>query len=223
MQVKLEKNILNTNDNIAAKNRKIFKDHDVFVINLLSSPGSGKTSILEKTLELLADDLKIGVVEGDLATTRDAERIAAKGISAVQINTKGACHLDAKMIADVLSHFDLNQLELLIIENVGNLVCPIDFDLGEDLRATVLSITEGNDKIVKYPDSFRETDILLLNKIDLLSFTDFDMETLHHDLDLIHPGMDVFPMSARNGEGVKEWAAWLKEKVQNKIKGLEGK
>ncbi len=216
MQVRLEKDILNSNNNIAEQNRRLLAQNNIFAINLLSSPGSGKTSILEKALEKLDGFFQVAVIEGDLATTRDAERIAAKGVSALQINTRGACHLDAKMISDALEHFDLSQIDLLIIENVGNLVCPTDFDLGEDKRVTVLSITEGNDKIVKYPASFIETDLLLLNKIDLLPFTNFDMKMFEEDLQKVNAGLQFIPVSAVKGEGVDQWIQWLKDNVAAK-------
>lgn len=216
MKVRLEKDILNSNNNLAEQNRRLLAQNNIFAINLLSSPGSGKTSILEKTLEKLDGFFQVAVIEGDLATTRDAERIAAKGVSALQINTRGACHLDAKMISDALEHFDLSQIDLLIIENVGNLVCPTDFDLGEDKRVTVLSITEGNDKIVKYPASFVETDLLLLNKIDLLPFTNFDMKMLEEDLQKVSAGLQFIPVSAVKGEGVDQWIQWLKDNVAAK-------
>ncbi len=216
MKVRLEKDILNSNNNLAEQNRRLLAQNNIFAINLLSSPGSGKTSILEKTLEKLDGFFQVAVIEGDLATTRDAERIAAKGVSALQINTRGACHLDAKMISDALEHFDLLQIDLLIIENVGNLVCPTDFDLGEDKRVTVLSITEGNDKIVKYPASFVDTDLLLLNKIDLLPFTNFDMKMLEEDLQKVSAGLQFIPVSAVKGEGVDQWIQWLKDNVAAK-------
>lgn len=216
MKVKLVSNILDANTAIAAENRRRFQQEKIFVLNLMSAPGAGKTSILEKTIAQLGNRLSMAVIEGDICTTRDAERIAALGVQAVQINTDGACHLDASMMASALANLELNGIELLVVENVGNLVCPAEFDLGEDLKAMVLSVTEGNDKPFKYPLMFRESKAILVNKIDLLPYTEFDVEALRRDLAEINPTAEVFLVSARTGEGISEWASWLEKKVREK-------
>lgn len=208
--------VLQQNDEVAAENRKVFLQKGVFVLNLMSSPGSGKTSVLERTIEGLSGRLKLGVVEGDIYTTRDAERIEKYGIPVVQINTAGACHLDARMVKPTLEDFDLKEIDLLIVENVGNLVCPAEFDLGEDARAAVLSVTEGNDKPVKYPLVFRESRAVLINKIDLLPYTDCDVDQLEKDLKQINPELMLFRVSARSGEGFEPWLSWLENQVREK-------
>lgn len=209
MKVILGTGILQANEAMARENRDIFKEYGVVVINLLSSPGSGKTTILERTIDYLFKELSIGVIEGDVYTTRDAERIEKKGIPVVQINTSGGCHLNAGMIAAAFDQLPLKELDLLFIENVGNLVCPAEYDLGEAMKVTVLSIAEGNDKPVKYPAVFRKSGAVIANKIDLLPYTDFDMPVFQQDIRAISPGAKIFTMSAREGEGIKEWCDWL--------------
>ncbi|NLK52124.1 MAG: hydrogenase nickel incorporation protein HypB [Syntrophomonadaceae bacterium] len=211
MKVELVTNVLDANTAIAEQNRQFFAAKGVFVLNLMSAPGAGKTTILEKTIEALKDQIRIGVIEGDICTTRDAERIAALGIPAVQINTDGACHLDANMILRSLQNLSLEDLDLLVIENVGNLVCPAEFDLGEHYKAMVISVTEGNDKPTKYPLMFKESQAILVNKLDLLPYTDFSLEVLKQDLETLNPQAQVFPISARTGEGVVAWSQWLVE------------
>ncbi|MEW6661761.1 MAG: hydrogenase nickel incorporation protein HypB [Bacillota bacterium] len=216
MQVKVVSNILEANEAHAGVNRQRFKNNRVFVLNLMSSPGSGKTSILERTIDHIKGLLRIGVIEGDIYTAKDAERIGEKGVPVVQINTKGACHLDANMIACALAELPLDQLDLLVIENIGNLVCPAEFDLGEDIKAMVLSVTEGNDKPLKYPLMFREAKALLVNKMDLISFTDFDLDLMEKDIRGINPDGKIFLMSAKTGEGFEAWCRWLYHQVQAK-------
>ncbi|MCW2278949.1 hydrogenase nickel incorporation protein HypB [Heliophilum fasciatum] len=216
MQIQLGQHLLGSNQKVAAEIRRLMDEKGVFLLNLMSSPGAGKTTLLEKTLAALRDQLQVAVIEGDIATTRDADRIARQGVRAVQINTHGACHLDGAMIQGVLPAFDLDTLDLLIIENVGNLVCPAEFDLGADASVVVLSTTEGVDKVVKYPLMFREATALVLNKIDLLPFTDFSLDELAADLAQVHPGLCRFDLSARTGEGMEAWVAWLMAQVQAK-------
>jgi hydrogenase nickel incorporation protein HypB len=216
MQVKLVSSILEANDRLAGTNRELFQAKGVFVLNLMSSPGSGKTTILERTIEHLRGKLSIGVIEGDICTARDAERIEKKGVPVVQINTSGACHLDANMIASCLEDFNLDELDLLVVENVGNLVCPAEFDIGEDMKVMVLSVTEGNDKPLKYPLMFRESKALLVNKIDLLPYTNFDMDTLERDVLGINSGIRIFPVSAIKDEGMEAWCQWLTQLVWSK-------
>lgn len=219
VQVRLETNILGANELLARKNRGVFTRQGILVVNLMSSPGSGKTTLLEKSIEHLHDRLRLGVIEGDLYTDQDARRIEQKGVRVVQINTEGACHLDAGMVGRAFEGLATENLDLLFIENVGNLVCPAEFDLGEDFKVVVISTAEGNDKPLKYPLIFREARAILLNKIDLLPFTDFSVERLRRDLAQINPQAPVFLVSGRTGEGIEDWIEWLLEEV--KIKRAE--
>lgn len=216
VQVRMESNLLGANELLARKNRRDFAQRRLLVINLMSSPGSGKTTILEKTIETLNGKLKLGVIEGDLYTDKDAQRIEQKGVKVVQINTEGACHLDAGMVGKAFHNLPDSPLDLLFIENVGNLVCPAEFDLGEDFKAVVISTTEGNDKPVKYPLIFREAKVVLLNKIDLLPYTNFGLQQFRDDLAQINPTAPVFYVSGRTGEGMSEWNDWLLEEVRSK-------
>lgn len=211
MKIEMKKDVL-TDQNKAAKfNRETFQQHQTFVINLMSSPGAGKTTLLENTVKALSREFRIGVIEGDLATDRDAERMRALGIQTVQINTVGGCHLDARMIAKVLPEFELNQIDILFIENIGNLVCPSGYDLGQDYKVVILSVPEGNDKIPKYPVMFRRTDMTIINKIDLLPFVSFDLEEAKKDLAAINPQSVLFALSAKTNEGFEEWLNWVRE------------
>ncbi len=212
-RVYVKKHVLHGNQAIAEENRELFKSKGVLTLNLLSSPGAGKTTLLEGFLNSIKNEINVAVIEGDVATALDAERIAACGAHAVQINTHGSCHLDAKMVSQVLDYFNLADLDLLVIENVGNLVCPAEFDLGEDLRIVLLSTTEGIDKVVKYPVVFQKADAVILNKIDLLPYLSFNVEQFIHDVRELNPKVPIFQISARDGEGVKEWTDWLIEKI----------
>lgn len=207
------KNILGANDEIAALNRQMFAQSGVVVMNLLGSPGSGKTTLLEKTLARLADKIKIAVIEGDLFTARDAERIERAGVDVIQINTAGGCHLDAPMIQNACASLNLAETQLLIVENVGNLVCPAEFDIGENFKATVLSITEGDDKPLKYPLIFKESAAVVLNKIDLLDFTNFNLQSAREDLSTLHPTIKIFETSCTRGTGLDAWTDWLLSKA----------
>ena len=215
-EIKVVTNILKANDELNAVNRKELDEKGVYVINLMSSPGSGKTSILEKILSKLKADMKIAVIEGDLYTTMDAQRIEAKGVPVVQINTGGACHLDAYMIKDALTNLNLDGLELLIVENVGNLVCPAEFEIGEDMKVTVLSTTEGNDKPLKYPLAFEKSGVVILNKIDLIDYTNFDKENFFDDVRSINDKVIFFETSCTKDLGFDELCLWIKNKVKNK-------
>jgi hydrogenase nickel incorporation protein HypB len=212
----METHILGANELLARKNRGIFAREGMLVVNLMSSPGSGKTTLLEKSIEYLNGKLRLGVIEGDLYTDQDARRIEQKGVRVVQINTEGACHLDAGMVGKAFENLAGDNLDLLFIENVGNLVCPAEFDLGEDFKAVVISTTEGNDKPLKYPLIFREARVILLNKIDLLPYTDFSLERFREDLNQINPNAPVFLVSGRNGEGIEDWIEWLLGEVKVK-------
>jgi hydrogenase nickel incorporation protein HypB len=214
MKVKVVTNILEANDRIAAENEKIFRDAGVFVLNIMSGPGAGKTSLIERTITELNGKIKLGVIEGDIAGTDDAERIEKLGIPVVQINTGGGCHLDANMISDVLEEFRLKELDLLIIENVGNLVCPAEFKLGEDMKVTLLSLAEGHDKPLKYPLMFQESSALVLNKIDLLPYTDADIGKIRKDSLSLNPKLKIFEVSCRTGAGIPEWTSWLQSLVK---------
>ncbi|MCL5024646.1 MAG: hydrogenase nickel incorporation protein HypB [Nitrospirae bacterium] len=210
MKVKVVTRILEANDRIAEENRKRFREHNVLVINLMSAPGAGKTTLLEKTIRALDGALKIGVIEGDIAGTDDAERISGTGVPVVQINTGGACHLDANMISEVLPDVPLGELDVLIIENVGNLVCPAEFKVGEDMKVMLLSVTEGHDKPLKYPLMFRESSVMILNKIDLLDRLDVDIDKIRKDALSLNPSIKIFEVSGKTGEGISAWAEWLR-------------
>jgi len=213
-RIDLNTSVLANNEAWAQRNRGIFKANNLYSVNMMSSPGSGKTAILEKSFEHLIPELRLGIIVGDIATTEDAERLRNSGVPVVQINTHGACHLDAQMVFGALDSFDLKALDLLIIENVGNLVCPADFSFGEDLRVAVLSTTEGNDKVRKYPEMFRKADAVLINKVDLLPYVDFDVDRAKADLAAVGSKADIFPMTAITGQGVDAWCQWLIARVR---------
>ena len=216
MKIAVIKNILEANDRIAQENRAIFDEKGLMVINLMSSPGAGKTCLLEKTIDALKDDLRIGVIEGDVQSSQDAERIAKSGIPVVQINTGGACHLDGNMIRDTFQEFNFDALDLLVVENVGNLVCPAEFKVGEDFKAMILSVTEGDDKPAKYPLMFHESKVLLINKIDLLPYVDCSIEKIRKEALKINLHMTMFEISCKTGEGLEAWYAWLKQETKSR-------
>ncbi len=215
-KITLEKKVLSRNDILAAELRDLFAKEDVAVMNMVSSPGSGKTSLLEKTLGAQSEVLSIGVIEGDIQTDNDAARIARTGVPVHQIQTGGACHLEAEMIRKALVHFSLKDLELLIIENVGNLVCPSAFDLGEGIRVSIISVTEGDDKPMKYPAMFRSADVMVINKMDLLPYTDFDVEKVIHHARSLNPEIQILKTSCRTGEGLDEWSEFVTAFTQRK-------
>ena len=219
MKVLVKADILGRNENAAAENAALLARYGIYALNLLGSPGAGKTTLLERTLAALSGELRIAVVEGDLFTDKDAARIERCGAPVVQINTSGGCHLDAAMVAAAFAQLDLTALDLIVIENVGNLVCPAEFALGEDAKAVVLSITEGDDKPLKYPLIFKESAAALLNKCDLLPYTDFDMAAARRDIAALHPGIAVLPVSARTEDGMAQWLAWLRAAVAAKREG----
>ena len=213
MKVKVVTQILEANDRIAEENRKIFDKSGVYVINIMSAPGAGKTSLIEKMIKETAK-MKIGVIEGDIAGSDDAKRIKKLGIPVVQINTGGACHLDANMIREVIEDFPLKGLDLLIIENVGNLVCPAEFKVGEDIKVMLLSITEGDDKPLKYPLMFQESSALVLNKIDLLPYTNADVGKIKKNSLSLNPKLKIFEVSCKTGEGISKWVKWLQSLIK---------
>jgi len=205
--------VLDANDALAQANRERFDAAGTYVINMMSSPGAGKTALLERTFEQLRDQLRLGVLEGDVQTTLDADRLARFHVPLVQVNTDsgfgGECHLDANMVRSGLAEMPLEEIDTLVIENVGNLVCPAEFKVGEDARVMVYSVTEGEEKPLKYPLMFRSADLVLVNKVDLLEHLDFDLELFLGNLDAVNPGVGRILTSARTGRGVEEWCAWL--------------
>ena len=212
-------NVLDANDTLARANRDMFDRAETYTINMMSSPGAGKTALLERTLERLRNQLRLGVLEGDVQTTLDADRLARFHIPLVQVNTDpgfgGECHLDANMVRSGLGELPLEDIDILIIENVGNLVCPAEFRVGEDVRVMVYSITEGEEKPLKYPLMFRSADLVLVNKVDLLEHLDFDLEQFLGNLDAVNPGVKTILTSARTGQGVDEWCDWLGQRLEN--------
>ncbi len=207
--VTIERKVLQKNDELAQENRELFARNGTYVINLVSSPGSGKTSLLEKTLAQLKDRIKIAVVEGDVQTDLDAQRVAKFDVPVVQIVTNGGCHLEAKLVQDALSNLRLEGLDLLVIENVGNLVCPAGYDLGEAIKIVVASTTEGDDKPLKYPAMFRNASVLIINKIDLVPYVNCNLAELRENALQINPHLTVFETSCTTGAGIKEWSDWL--------------
>jgi len=219
MEIPVIKNILETNDRIAAELRKDFSRRGILTLNLISSPGSGKTSLLERTLLALANEFSMAVIEGDLQTDNDAQRVAATGTKAVQINTEGGCHLSSDLVYQALQSLDaqLDQdINILFIENVGNLVCPVEFDCGEDAKIALLSVTEGDDKPEKYPQLFHLAKAMVLNKIDLLPYLDFDLEKACKHARALNPDLKIFEVSCRTGVGLDTWYNWLRAEYTSK-------
>ncbi len=214
MQIDLKQPILKKNDDMAAELRARFAENHVFVLDLLASPGSGKTSTILATIDALRDEFNIAVIEGDIASSVDAEKIKRQGTSAVQINTGGACHLESDMIRRAVDVLDLERLDLIIVENVGNLVCPTDFDLGENAKVMILSVPEGDDKPLKYPGVFQVSDAIVLNKVDTMPVFDFDEAAFRDEVHRLNPAAPIFPISATKGDGVEAWATWLAERIR---------
>ena len=217
-RIPVVENILSANDRMADRNRALLDQAGVYSINIMASPGAGKTSLILKTLESLNGQLKLGVVEGDLATSIDAEKAAAAGLPAVQINTGGECHLDAAMLAEALPALPLNDVDLVLVENVGNLVCPANFKIGTHLNVLIASIPEGDDKPYKYPGMYRGVQVLIINKIDLLPYVPFNMEYFKHGVEILNPGVMTFAISSKTGEGMQAWTDWLVERVKSSWK-----
>lgn len=212
--VKIVENIFNANDRLAIKNQQLLDQHGIFGINVMASPGAGKTSFILQTIAHLASRIKIGVIEGDTAAvTIDADKVIEAGIPAIQINTGGACHLDASMLHDGLGQLPLAEMDLLIVENVGNLICPADFKLGTHSNVVIASIPEGADKPYKYPNIYRGIDVLILNKIDLLPYIDFDLQYFRDGIKLLNPHAHIMEISAKTGEGLPQWTHWLLAKI----------
>jgi hydrogenase nickel incorporation protein HypB len=217
-RIPVVENILSANDRIAQRNREMLDQLGVWGINIMASPGAGKTTFILKTLEALHERLKFGVVEGDLASSIDTEKAIAAGLPAVQINTGGECHLDAVMLADALPELPLKDLDLVIVENVGNLICPANFQIGTHLNVLIASIPEGDDKPYKYPGMYRGVQVLIISKVDLLPYVPFNMEYFKKGVEVLNPGVMVFPVSAKTGEGMESWVDWLVKKVDPKNK-----
>jgi hydrogenase nickel incorporation protein HypB len=205
--------IMSANDRLAAENHAQLAAAGVFSINLMASPGAGKTSLIERTIHMLAGQLRLGMINGDLATSLDADRAAAAGATAVQINTGGECHLDAVMLAEALPRLDLKQIDLLLVENVGNLVCPASFKLGTHKSVLIASVPEGDDKPYKYPGTYQGVEALVINKLDLLPYVSFNMDYFRRGVEMLNPGVLTFPVSCRTGEGLEAWVAWLKQQA----------
>ena len=218
MKVSVVRNVLEANERLAQELKDLFAGRGILTLNLMSSPGAGKTSLLERTLADLRGEFKMAVIEGDLQTDNDARRVAATGAQAVQINTEGGCHLNSSMILEALKQIDLEGLDIVFIENVGNLVCPAEFDVGEDFKVTLLSVTEGDDKPEKYPLMFNLSAASLLNKTDLLPYVDFSMENAMKHMRALNKDIEIFPVSCRANEGLDAWYDWLRKKRAGKKK-----
>lgn len=220
-RIPIVENILSANDRIAQRNREMLDQLGVRGINIMASPGAGKTTFILKTLEALKGRLKFGVVEGDLASSIDTEKAIAAGLPAVQINTGGECHLDAVMLADALPELPLKDLDLVVVENVGNLICPANFQIGTHLNVLIASIPEGDDKPYKYPGMYRGVQVLIISKVDLLPYVPFNMDYFKKGVEVLNPGLTAFPVSAKTGEGMDAWVDWLVKKVDPKNKESE--
>ncbi len=212
--IEIETDVLQQNNRLAERNRGFFQAKDLFVLNLVSSPGSGKTTLLEKTIDSLKNNINFSVIEGDQQSMQDADRIDKLGVDVVQVNTGKGCHLDAQMVNQTFAKFQFKQPGILMIENVGNLVCPSLFDLGEHHKVVIISVTEGEDKPVKYPDMFAASDICIINKTDLLPYVDFDVEKCKEYASGVQPNLDFFELSCRTGDGLDQWYAWLKAQIK---------
>jgi hydrogenase nickel incorporation protein HypB len=215
MKISVVSKILEANDRLALENRRLFDRHKTYTLNLMSAPGAGKTTLLVRTITALAGVLRVGVIEGDIQGTYDAEQIGRLDVPVVQINTGGACHLDAGMISEAVSDITLDEVDLLVIENVGNLVCPAEFNVGEHTKVMLLSLTEGHDKPLKYPLMFQESSALVINKMDLKPYVDADVEKIKRDSLSLNPSLRIFELSCKTGEGVEAWVEWLEETVNS--------
>jgi hydrogenase nickel incorporation protein HypB len=212
----IERKVLEKNDDLARRNRELFAKHALFVINVVSSPGSGKTSVLEQSLKYFGTSLRVAIIEGDVQTDLDAQRIAKFNVPVVQIVTNGGCHLEAKLVNDALSSFDLSNIDLLVIENVGNLVCPANYDLGEAMKVVIVSTTEGDDKPLKYPGMFHHSSVLIVNKIDLVPYVNSDPEVIKKNSLQINPALKIFETSCTTNKGIPEWCEWLRSQTKKR-------
>jgi hydrogenase nickel incorporation protein HypB len=213
MKISLNKKILDKNEECALQNSEFFAENNILCLNVISSPGSGKTTTLSQTIRDLTGEIKIAVIEGDIRTDTDAKKIRATGASAVQIETMGSCHLSAQQVTGALTALPAAEMDIIFIENVGNLVCPSDFALGEKLRVVILSVPEGDDKPIKYPGTFAKADIVLINKIDLIDYIDFSLERVIADIRAVNKQAEIIQISATTGHGMQDWYSWLKDKL----------
>ncbi|MCK5434819.1 MAG: hydrogenase nickel incorporation protein HypB [Dehalococcoidales bacterium] len=221
MEIKVLQDILSANDRIARKNRERLDKHGILTINVMSSPGAGKTSLILQTISNLKQEARIAVIEGDIASRVDADKVHEQGVEVVQINTAGGCHLDANMTESALNNLPLEDIDLLLIENVGNLVCPAEFILGEHKKVMLLSLPEGDDKPYKYPLMFTEADVVLVNKIDLLPYLEFNIPAFHKAVSGLNPEVKIFQVSCKTGEGIEDWLSWLQDEIK-KMKSRPG-
>ena len=215
-KISVVEKVHSANDQLASENKQQLDQAALFSLNIMASPGAGKTSLIEKTLELLKHDYKIAAIDGDVATSIDADRAAEAGATAVQINTGGQCHIDAHMLRNALRELDLDEFDLLLVENVGNLICPASFKLGTDKNVLIASIPEGDDKPYKYPAMYQDVDALIINKIDLLPYVKFDMDYFQEGVQMLNPDLITFPISCTTGEGIEEWVNWVTEHIKEK-------
>lgn len=215
-KISVVEKVHSANDQLASENKHQLDQADLFSLNIMASPGAGKTSLIEKTLSLLKSNYKIAAIDGDVATSIDADRAAEAGATAVQINTGGQCHIDAHMLRNALMELDLDGFDLLLVENVGNLICPASFKLGTDKNVLIASIPEGDDKPYKYPAMYQDVDALIINKIDLLPYVKFDMEYFQKGVQMLSPDLITFPVSCTTGEGIEEWVDWVTEHIEDK-------
>jgi hydrogenase nickel incorporation protein HypB len=213
--ITIERKILEKNDMIAQQNREVFKKKNLFTLNIVSSPGSGKTSIIERTIYHAKEKFKIAVIEGDVQTSLDAERVEQYGVPVVQIVTQGSCHLEAGLVRDAFNQLDENKFDILFIENVGNLVCPAGYDLGEDMKVVIVSTTEGDDKPLKYPAMFRNASVLIINKIDLIPYVNCSLSALQNNALSINPSLKIFKTSCTTDEGINEWCGWIQSNLKS--------
>jgi hydrogenase nickel incorporation protein HypB len=216
MEIKIRKNILDRNKNMANEVRSLLREKNVLMVNIISSPGAGKTTLLERTLENFKNKFKIGIIEGDIATDRDAQRLKSYGVPIVVINTEGGCHLDSHSILKVLPEFNLDNIDIIFVENVGNLVCPSHFDLGEDFKLAMVSTAEGDDKPIKYPMLFREAKAILLNKIDLIEYTNFNKASFRVDLNNVNGKVPLMEISCTRNIGMDQWFTWISKEISSK-------
>ncbi|MBQ6531297.1 MAG: hydrogenase nickel incorporation protein HypB [Clostridia bacterium] len=217
MEIKVVHRILEWNEDVSDKVKQTLSDKKVCLVNVMGSPGAGKTSVITSIINKLSDKFRIGVIEGDIAGQIDAEKMEALGVPVVQLNTDGACHIEAMSILHILPDFDLNSVDVLFVENIGNLVCPAEFNIGEDFRVALLSVPEGDDKVHKYPLMFQTTDALVLNKYDMIEYFDFDTARVEKDARDINPDVSIFKVSNKSGDGLEEFLNWLSKKIEDKI------
>jgi len=215
-KISVVEKIHSANDQLAAENKQQLDQADLFSLNIMASPGAGKTSLIEKSLELLKSEYKIAAIDGDVATSIDADRAAEAGATSVQINTGGQCHIDAHMLRNALLELDLDKFDLLLVENVGNLICPVSFKLGTDKNVLIASIPEGDDKPYKYPAMYQDVDALIINKIDLLPYVKFDMAYFQKGVQMLNPDLITFPISCTTGDGIEDWVDWVSEHIKDK-------